>query len=194
MKIVALMGSPRKKGNTDILADSFLEGAAVGGAESEKIYLNGLNMRGCQACLSCHKTGRCSQKDDMQGIYAKLKEAELWVLATPVYWWGPTSQIKAVIDRLYAFDYGENRKSVEGKQAVLIGAFFDEAEEATPYMLGMLRASMAYLKVGIAGEIMVRAGKKGEVKSMPKELDRARELGHKLTDDESLFERAGPPG
>lgn len=180
MEIVALMGSPRKGGNTDILTDSFLEGAAERGAVFEKIYLNDLEIRGCQGCLSCHKQGKCRQDDDMQQVYEKLLSADLWVLATPVYWWGPTSQIKAAIDRMYAFDYGDNRKRVEGKRAVLISAFFDEPAEATPFLVGMVRSAVSYLNMELAGEVLVRAGKKGEVRSNPEALAEARELGERV--------------
>jgi len=177
MKMIALMGSPRKKGNTDLLVDAFFKGAKSKGAEVDKLYLNDLKIRGCQACLACHKTGKCKQKDDMTVVYDKLLEADLWVIATPVYWWGPAAQTKAAIDRFYCLCYGQNPQRIKGKKMVLITACADPVKDATPYVYGMMRESCHFLKMAWAGELAVQAGPKGEVAKKPRELARARTLG-----------------
>ena len=180
MKIIALLGSPRKGGNTETLADAFLEGAKSKDAVVEKIRLNKLRIRGCQACLACHKAGKCAQKDDMKKVYKKMLKADVWLFVSPVYWWGPTAQIKAAIDRMYCFAFGNNPKKIEGKKAVLITACADEVELATPYLFGMMKESTSFLKMEWAGEIAVKAWKKGEAAQNKQALQKARKLGVKV--------------
>jgi len=180
MKMIALMGSPRKRGNTELLVDAFIEGAESKGAVVEKVRVHDLEIGGCRACLACHKTGKCHQKDDMIDLYDRLLEAEVWVIATPVYWWGPTSQIKAVIDRFYSLCYGEHPRVIKGKKMVLITACADDVKIATPYLYGMLRESFKFLQMEWAGDIAVQAGLKGEVAGKPRELAKARALGAKV--------------
>lgn len=180
MKMVALMGSPRKRGNTDLLTDAFIAGAKSKGATVEKVRLQELEIGGCRACLACHKDGQCHQKDDMLGVYEKLLAAEVWVIATPVYWWGPSSQVKAAIDRFYSLCYGGNYEKLKGKKVVLITASADPAKIAAPHLYGMLRESFKFLKMEWAGDIAVQAGIKGEVLKKPRELAKAKALGAKV--------------
>lgn len=100
--IVVLMGSPRKNGNTDMLADAFIKGAEMSGNQVEKFYLGDMKVNGCLDCKYCvAHDGACSQKDDMQKIYPALYKADMVVFASPVYFFGLSAQIKAVIDRFY---------------------------------------------------------------------------------------------
>ncbi|MBW1972793.1 MAG: flavodoxin family protein [Deltaproteobacteria bacterium] len=99
MKVLGIYGSPRKKGNSDILLDKALEGAKAKGAEVVSIYVRDLKFSGCQECNACEKTGECIVDDDMQFIYPLLQNAEAIILATPVFFYGMTSQLKALIDR-----------------------------------------------------------------------------------------------
>ena len=101
-RITVLVGSPRKDGNTEMLADAFLKGAREAGNEISKIHLKGLKVNGCLGCEYCTKNdGKCVQKDDMQAIYDELRNTDIVVLATPIYYFGITAQLKAVIDRFY---------------------------------------------------------------------------------------------
>ena len=102
IKILGLGGSPRKKGNTDLLLDQALAGAASAGAQVEKVALNRLRVRPCQECGACNTTGICKIQDDMQGLYAKLEEADGIILASPIFFMGITAQAKAMIDRCQA--------------------------------------------------------------------------------------------
>jgi len=180
MKILALMGSPRKRGNSDLLVEAFFEGARKRGALAEKVWLNDLRIHGCQACLACHKTGRCRQRDDMTGVYERLLSADLWVLATPVYWWGPTAQLKMAIDRFYCLAYGDQPQLIKGKSLVLLATCADAPRIATPFLRGMLRESAKFLQMKWAGELSVQAGPKGEIARKPAELARAKALGAKV--------------
>jgi len=102
MKILAVSGSPRKKGNTVILLERVLEGAKSEGAETELFSVAGKDIGGCDGCWSCMKAGNCHIKDDMTELYDKLLQADGIVLGTPIYFWGMTSQMKAIIDRSIA--------------------------------------------------------------------------------------------
>ena len=105
MKVVALNSSPNmERGGTASILNPFLGGMEEAGAEVELIYLQGLDINPCLGCGTCwSKTpGVCVQKDDMQAIYPKVAASDVIVLATPVYIDGMNSQMKAVIDRLYA--------------------------------------------------------------------------------------------
>lgn len=102
MKIVVLNGSPRKGGNTEIMAQAFTKGAEKKGHQVVNFHVGTMKIRGCMACEYCFShNGECAQKDDMTQIYAELKDADMVVFASPIYWFDITAQLKAVIDRLY---------------------------------------------------------------------------------------------
>lgn len=102
-KIVVISGSPRVDGNSEMLADAFIEGARQIGNSVTVFSAGRMNIRGCLDCKYCFThDGECIQKDDMQDIYPALRQADILVLASPVYWCGLTSQIKSVIDRMFA--------------------------------------------------------------------------------------------
>jgi multimeric flavodoxin WrbA len=104
MKIVAVLGSPRLNGNTATIAGRFLEAARSLGAETQSFALNTLSYRGCQACLSCKKNSEtCILKDDLTAVLAAVREADVTVLASPVYYGDVTGQMKLFIDRTYCF-------------------------------------------------------------------------------------------
>ena len=98
-KIMVIAGSPRKGGNSDLLCDELIRGADESGNITEKIYLNDLHILPCQACYGCRSTGKCVQKDDMANLSAKMIAADVIVLATPVYFYSMSGQMKTMIDR-----------------------------------------------------------------------------------------------
>ncbi|MEA3359869.1 MAG: flavodoxin family protein [Thermodesulfobacteriota bacterium] len=99
MKTVGIYGSPRKGGNTDELLDSALKGVQSEGGDVNSIYVRDLKISGCRGCDGCEKTGICIVKDDMQEIYPLLDDADSVILASPIFFYGMTSQIKSLIDR-----------------------------------------------------------------------------------------------
>ena len=99
MKVLAISASPRKGGNSDVLCDQFLKGAAEAGHVTEKINLGSMKISPCAACYRCMKNHSCVQKDDMEEILEKLIEADVIVLATPVYFYCMDAQLKIMIDR-----------------------------------------------------------------------------------------------
>lgn len=104
MKIVCLLGSPRKNGNSATVAAHLLTKAHELGAEVETIYLNGLNYRGCQACYACKKGSEvCVIKDDLAPVLEAVRQADAVVLASPVYYGDITGQLKTFIDRTFCY-------------------------------------------------------------------------------------------
>lgn len=102
MKVLGIFGSPRKNGNTDILLEKALEGAAAQGASISRVHARRLKISGCKECGSCDTTGVCIVKDDMTQVYQEMEEADIIILACPVFFYSAPAQVKAVIDRAQA--------------------------------------------------------------------------------------------
>ena len=102
MFILGLQGSPRLKGNTSILLEQFLDQARSLGANTQTIHAANKNILPCKECGTCERKGFCPIDDDMQGIYPLLWQADLIVMATPIFFYGATAQLKALIDRSQA--------------------------------------------------------------------------------------------
>lgn len=101
--VLILSGSPRKGGNSDLLCDEFLRGAAEAGNQVEKIFLRSKKIAPCNACYYCTQSGgRCAIQDDMGEILDKMQAADVIVMASPVYFYSIAAQMKAVIDRSVA--------------------------------------------------------------------------------------------
>lgn len=99
-KVLILSGSPRKGGNSDILCDEFAKGATAAGHRVEKIRISEKNIHYCTGCGVCNETHKCVLKDDMADILNKMVEAEVIVMATPVYFYTMNGHMKTLIDRL----------------------------------------------------------------------------------------------
>jgi multimeric flavodoxin WrbA len=104
MKIVCLSASPRPKGNSAAIADRFCENAEKKGAVIQRFSLNKLSYRGCQACMTCKtKLDRCVLKDDLAEVLDAVRDADVLVMATPVYYGEVSSQLKGFIDRTFSY-------------------------------------------------------------------------------------------
>ncbi len=104
MNVVCILGSPKPEGNSAFVAKRFCEALETHGAEVQTFALNSLTYRGCQACMACKtKLDRCVLKDDLEPVLDAVREADLLVLATPVYFGEVTSQTKGFIDRTFSF-------------------------------------------------------------------------------------------
>lgn len=113
MKIVVLQGSPNKKGSTFILADCFRQGAEAAGHTVEFIDVARANIHPCTGCIHCGYEGPCVQKDDVGSIRKKILDADMLVLATPLYYYGMSAQLKTLIDRFCAFNSSIHRKHMK---------------------------------------------------------------------------------
>ena len=102
-KVLVIEGSPRRGGNTDTLSDEFIRGAQEVGNEVEKVYLSQLNIGYCVDCESCQtRGGGCVRKDDFQALKDKVVACNVLVLASPVYYYSVSAQLKTFIDRTYS--------------------------------------------------------------------------------------------
>ena len=107
MKITVLNGSPRPQGNTAKMTAALRAAAEAAGHPVKQSSVGNTNIRGCLACEYCHGKGEgtCVQKDDMHQIYAELRDTEMLVLASPIYYHGISGQLKCAIDRFYSALY-----------------------------------------------------------------------------------------
>ena len=103
-KIIVLNGAARRNGNTAKLVDAFSDGAMSAGNQVKTFYLDGMDIHSCKGCLRAGRDSKspCSQKDDMDQIYAEFEAADVVVFASPVYFWTITGPLKTVADMLYA--------------------------------------------------------------------------------------------
>lgn len=102
-KVLVLSGSPRKGGNSDLLCDAFIKGARESGNEVEKIFIRSRKIAYCNACYYCKNSGgKCAINDDMSEILDKMQDADVIVMASPVYFYSVDAQMKALIDRSVA--------------------------------------------------------------------------------------------
>jgi multimeric flavodoxin WrbA len=187
-KILVLLGSPRKNGNSAILARQIIKGAESEGAEVETVFLHGMNISPCQSCYACQKpdsTG-CAIDDDMQQIYRKIIAADALVVASPVYWFTMSAQTKLLLDRcfgIFAYDKG----AFAGKQIVVAMSYGD----TDPFTSGCVNAlrtfqdAFRYVGARIAGMVYGSALEAGEISSNRDLMQNAEELGKKLAGGKS---------
>ncbi len=132
MKILVLNGSTRPNGNTAAMVAAFADGARESGHEVNIINVCQKKIAGCLACEYCHTkgNGKCIQNDDMQEVYPILEEAEMIVLASPVYYHSFTGQLQCAVNRIYALDKPKNLKKAalilsSGSDHVYCGAIYE---------------------------------------------------------------------
>lgn len=180
-RILGIMGSPRRNGNTHVLISKILEGAREAGAYCEEILLSDLKIAECDGCNLCWKSGVCPQGDDMEGLYSRLLDFDCFVFGTPLYWYGPTALMKAFWDRLYYYCGGEQRGKIEGREAALVVVFEEEDPQAANATLEMFQRSFEYLKWRLRHRLIVPGvGAKGEIWKKAKEMEEAYTLGQDL--------------
>ena len=186
MKVFGIMGSPRRKSNTEILLDKALEGAREAGAEVEKVLVSKLKISPCLEIYACLKDGNCAIKDDMQLLYKKLLEADHVIFASPMFFYGITSQAKAIIDRCQALwvrrhvlGMGKEDNRVRRGVFISVGAtqgkkLFDGAVLTVKYFFDAVG-------VKYSGDLLVRGiDKKGQIEEHPAALQDAFRLGQEL--------------
>lgn len=180
-KVLGIMGSPRKRGNTHVLMDAVLAGARENGAATDLVLLGDLTIRECDGCLACWKGIPCPQGDDMNGLYPKIEESDVLVFGTPVYWYGPTALLKALVDRLAYFNCPENRKKIAGKKAVIVMPLEETDPDSYAPVVTFFEKSFEYLQLEFAGRLIVPGvSKKGDVSNKTEYMRQAYELGRNL--------------
>jgi multimeric flavodoxin WrbA len=182
-KVLVLLGSPRRNGNSAILAAEIARGAKSGKATVETVYLHGRKIAPCKACMSCRKKNSkgCSIPDEMQEIYPKLLEADCWVIASPVYWFTMSAQTKIFMDRCFGL-FAYQQDPFRGKRIAIAMTYGDE----DPFTSGCVNAlrtfqdAYSFTESLIIGMVYGSAMEAGEIRSNEKAMREAYELGRKL--------------
>lgn len=161
-KIAVLIGSPRKNGNTEILANAFIDGVNKQENNVEVISVIGKRVNGCTGCNFCYRDSshNCVQKDDMQRIYEKLADADVLVIATPVYFYGVSSQLKCIIDRLH----NPIRNTFKVKELVLLAVCADATPTVFDSVITMYNSVLSYFSLRDGGVLTVPGiAEKGDI-------------------------------
>lgn len=159
MKVLAIVGSYRKGGNTDLITDRILAGAAAQGASTEKIFVDDLKLGSCQGCMECRPEGICRQKDDLADLVKKIEAADGIIFGSPIYGNYLTGQAKILLDRLMGvisktvFVPGEGPKRVSRlelklRQICLLMTAGADREECAADPLKLLRRMFASMTNG----------------------------------------------
>lgn len=161
--ILILSGSPRKGGNSDLLCDEFMRGAQEAGHHVEKIRVSKKKIAPCSACYYCRQSGGvCAHKDDMAEVLQKMIDADVIVLASPVYFYSIDAQLKAVIDRTVA-----RWLEVENKEFYYIVTMADEELESADTTLACFRGYAECVKGAREMGVVIGSGvyEPGKVKN-----------------------------
>ena len=179
-KVVILNGSPRKKGNTSTLVKAFTEGAESSGNTVTEFFLDGMEIHGCKGCFGVHSSRECPcvQKDDMAKIYPAVKESDVVVLASPLYYWNMSGQLRTAVDRLFALEEGDgNLLRGNGRASALLMAAEGNGFEDVVLYYDHLMEHLRWKNLGhvLAGGNMDA----GDVEGKP-EVQEAYELGKSI--------------
>lgn len=185
LKVLAIMGSPRLKGNTDLLVDEALRGATDAGAEVEKLIVDRMNIAPCKEYYGCLRDGNCVIRDDMDEIYPRLLNSDRLIVASPIFFYGLTGQVKALIDRcqaLWARKYVLKHKPPKtGRKGAFIGVGATKGEKLFEGSILTVKYLFKAIDIEYAQELLVRGvDRKGEIKDHPDLLTKAHELGNRL--------------
>ena len=176
MKVLAISSSPRLHGNSDLLCDQFLKGAAEAGHSVEKIRLSEKSISPCAACNGCQSDAVCAKKDDMADILNDVINADVIVLATPVYFYSMSAQMKIFIDRCFA-----RFREITGKDVYFIVTSAAPQHEAAEETIAGLRGFLRCLPEAQEKDIIYGSGAwdKGDILRHPA-YEKAFELGKAL--------------
>ncbi|MGI6721039.1 MAG: flavodoxin family protein [Anaerovoracaceae bacterium] len=178
--IVILNGSPRKNGNTAALIQKFTESAQSNGNTVKEFFLDGMDISGCRGCFGGDNSRECPcvQKDDMAQIYSAFKDCDVVIMATPLYYWNMSGQIRTAVDRLFALEEGDvNLLRGNGRSsALLMAAEGNGFEDVLTYYDHL----MEHLKWENLGHVLAGGNMcVGDISGKP-ELEQAFELGKSI--------------
>ena len=184
MKVLGIMGSPRMKGNTDLLLDEALKGAESQGAEVEKILVDKLQIAPCKEYYACLRDGKCVIKDDMDGIYDKLLAADAVIIASPMFFYNVSAQLMLLISRcqaLWARKYVLKNMDIPEKRGAFIAVGATKGEKLFDGPKLTVKYFFQAINTRYTDELLIRGvDKKGEIKEHPTALSDAYELGKRL--------------
>jgi len=194
MKVIGLVGSNRKDGNTNTLVEKILEGAKTKGQETEKVFFADLKISPIGDCSACRKAGRCSIEDDFDGLMDKVLESDCVIFGTPLYWYGPSSQMKAFMDRWVcrmAFDDEGFRTKMKGKKCVLAVPHQDTRLSGAEHLFAIMEKTFEFMEMAYLGKIQTVAWRRWESGQDEVMLKHAFELGARLVDMEDFKKASG---
>lgn len=182
-KLVVLQGSPRRKGNTAALAREVIRGARAAGAEVTEFFLQDMKIAGCIACGGCRRKGArgCVIKDDMQVIYPVARAADAVLFASPIYWFTVSAQLKACMDRFYAFG-GTGPHKLAGKRIGLCFTFEgdDAFDSGCINAIRTFQDAFAFIRAPIVGMAYGRAHVPADITGNRELVKQAHALGAQL--------------
>ena len=177
MNILILSGSPRKGGNTDLLVEAFVKGASQK-HHVEVVSVRDYKVNPCMGCNVCFKSkdNTCVQKDDMSMIYEKMAHTDMLVISSPVYFYGLSAQLKAIIDRCH----NPIRDTFKIKKTAILLVGAATLPELFDSILAQYQLCLNFFKLEDAGRVLVRGVKdKGDIKNTDA-LNEAFELGQEI--------------
>ena len=177
--ILILNGSPRKNGNTSALVEAFARGAEEGGSKVVPVFLGDMTIHGCKGCFGGGKNpdSPCVQKDDMEKLYPVYRQADVVVLASPLYYWSISGQLKTAFDRLFAVAECDPGYRNPPKESVLLMAAEGHGFEESLYWYDQLEQHIGWKSLGkvLCGGVMAV----GDIQGRP-ELEEAYRLGRSV--------------
>jgi len=186
MHLLIVLGSPRKNGNSEILAQHVAKGMEEGGGTVEYIRLNGLTLSPCQGCGGCEKTGECVIKDDMGAIYERADAADRILVASPVYFYALTAQTKAFIDRFQArwsrrYLLDNRFRLEEQRRGYLLSVAATKGAKVFDCSLLTMRYFYEAMDMTFADSFLLKGvDQRGAVRNFPEELARAETFGREI--------------
>lgn len=200
MKVLALVGSYRKNGNTDILVKEVIKGVESENIDVKYIFLGTLNIGDCKGCEGCKETYRCVIKDDMEKLYPLILEADGIILGSPTYFYNVTGVVKNFLNRFYCYELFDNDdrsvwmgiNDVIGiKYGVTVAVCEQDNEEDMGFTSLTMSKSLEAIGYRVIKNIKaLKAYKKGEILGYDNQLMEAREAGIKLAKTIKLRESA----
>lgn len=191
MGTLIILGSPRKKGNSETLVQAVAEGLESSGETVEYVRLNELSMRPCQGCGGCDKTGTCVIDDDLKDVYSLVDRADRIIMTTPVYFYTVSAQLKIFMDRMQAlwarkYNLKVRFREGEGRTGYLLATAATKGEKI--FECSELPVRYAFDAMGFEyGEPLLVKGvdERGAVKNSDMALSQARLYGERIAGDRS---------
>jgi multimeric flavodoxin WrbA len=185
MKVIGISGSPRRSGNSEILLDRALEGAVSAGSDAEKIVLNELEIRACQECGGCDKSGMCVIRDGMSYLYTALDKADGVIISSPIFFASLSAQTKMMIDRFqcawmakYILKHALCKKRRKGLFISVAGSHRNDHFENAK---SVIKAFFATLDIEYCGELFCGGIEKmRDIDNEEKILNKAYSMGREL--------------
>jgi multimeric flavodoxin WrbA len=185
--VLGVFGSPRRGGNTDRLLEEFLSGAAEGGARCTRVIAAEADIKPCTGCQHCEIERRCVIEDGMQRVYALIEDADVVVLASPIYFYGLTAQAKALVDRCQVF-WARKHRFGERATKPRAGFLISVGGSAGPRLFECAEMTMKYfceaLDAEYVGSLTFRSiDLPGDIDRHPEYLEETRHSGRRIADE-----------